>query len=200
MFSTQSKCEAAIKLSIVAPSGSGKSTAANYLREHFTQLGLNVQVLKLAAPLYRLQERFYSEACTVLNPGAQDQKLLEQVAGQLRAINRFALVKAFAQVLENTSADVVINDDLRDDETDWPYLMENGFKVIKIVTDPHKRQQRLESRKDMSVIHDSALDVQIERIHGDFTLANDGTPEAFGLRLKALADHLMHSLKTGRQA
>ncbi|MBB6157631.1 dephospho-CoA kinase [Pseudomonas sp. JAI115] len=200
MSFSQSTRGGAIRLSIVAPSGSGKSTAAKYLYEYFTHLGLKVQVLKLAAPLYRLQARFYSEACTALSPGAQDQKLLEQVAGQLRSIDPFALVKAFAQELEKTEADVVINDDLRDDQTDWPYLRENGFKVIKIVTDPLSRQQRLESRKDISVIHNSALDFQIERIHADFTLANDSTPDAFRHQIQELANHLMSSLPVGLQA
>ncbi|RMV71056.1 hypothetical protein ALP05_200195 [Pseudomonas caricapapayae] len=187
----------AIKLSLVAPSGSGKSTAAEHLCEYFSHRGLKVQVIKLAAPLYRLQEHFYSEACTALNPGAQDQKLLELVAGQLRLIDPFALVKAFELELEKTGADVVINDDLRDDQIDWPYLREKGFKVIKIVTNPLSRKQRLESREDISVIHESALDLQIERIQPDFTLANDSTPDAFRHQIRELAKCLMSSLPAG---
>ncbi|MFW3165010.1 dephospho-CoA kinase [Pseudomonas syringae pv. syringae] len=197
MSSSPSIRERSIRLSLVAPSGSGKSTAASYLHEYFTHLGLKVRILKLAAPLYRLQERFYSEACAALSPGTQDQKLLEQVARQLRLIDPFALVKAFAQELEKTDADVVINDDLRDDQIDWPYLKENGFKVIKIVTDPLSRQQRLESRKDISVIDKSALDLQIERIQADFTLDNDSTPDVLRHQIKELAKYLVDSLPAG---
>lgn len=46
-----------LRLALVAPSGSGKSTTAQLLREHFEEAGLSVEVIKLAQPLYELQDR-----------------------------------------------------------------------------------------------------------------------------------------------
>jgi len=49
-------------------------------------MGLDVVVLKLADPLYRLQNSFYEIAGLPLVAQAQDQVLLEMIARQLRRI------------------------------------------------------------------------------------------------------------------
>jgi len=164
-----------LRLCFVAPSGSGKSTAAQLVRDSLLALGRTVEVIKLAEPLYRIQALYYAEAGVPLSPGAQDQRLLESVATQLRAIDARALVDAFLRRVAHSAADAVLNDDLRDDGTDWPALRAAGFRVVKIATRPELRASRLRARQDLSVVKDSALDRQMARIPADYVLTNNAS-------------------------
>ncbi|WP_024905395.1 hypothetical protein [Robbsia andropogonis] len=180
-----------LRLALVAPSGSGKSTTAQLLKLHFERAGKRVEILKLAAPLYAIQRMFYEEACRNLPDGAQDQYLLEHIATELRALDRLSLVKNFARRLMQSDADVVINDDLRDDATDWPYLRQHGFDVVKIVADPAIRSARLTGRADLSVVEKSPLDLQMQRIRADYALPNNGSIEALTAHVNAFADWVL---------
>ncbi|MGI4861661.1 MAG: AAA family ATPase [Janthinobacterium lividum] len=180
-----------LRLTLVAPSGSGKSTAAQMLKQHFEQAGKRVEIIKLAAPLYALQRAFYETACQDLPDGAQDQHLLEYIASELRKLDRWSLVKNFERRLAQSPADVVINDDLRDDQTDWPYLRQRGFDVVKIVTDPGVRSVRLGKRGDISLVKKSALDLQMQRIRADYAVPNNGAFDVLEQRIKVLAEWLL---------
>lgn len=162
-----------LRLCLVASSGSGKSTTARLIQDWLQAQGHSAQVVKLAEPLYRIQAMFYAEACVELSPEAQDQRLLEGAATYLRGIHARALVNNFLRRLEATQADVIINDDLRDDRTDWPALREAGFIVVKVVARPEVRARRLAARQDISVVLDSPLDQQMARIDADYILTNN---------------------------
>jgi len=166
-----------IRLCIIAPSGSGKSTVARMMKEAFESAGMTVGIAKLAAPLYALQAEFYRECGLRLEPGRQDQRLLEIIATEMRRIKPDSLVRSFEHRLESSESDVVINDDLRDDLIDGPRLREHGFLIIRVVCDSILREQRLLSRGDISVVSRSNLDGQIERIREDFVLTNDESLE-----------------------
>lgn len=180
-----------IRLALVAPSGSGKSTTAALLKKRFKQAGKRVDIIKLASPLYALQRAFYDQACRLLPEDAQDQRLLERIATELRHLDAECLVKNFMQRLEQSSADVVINDDLRDDLIDWPHLRRSHFNVVKIVTDSVVRAERLGRRGDLSVVEKSPLDLQMQRIRADYALPNNGALEALSGRIDSLVDWLL---------
>ncbi|RQP21738.1 dephospho-CoA kinase [Piscinibacter terrae] len=180
-----------LKLCLVAPSGSGKSTTAGLMRETFEARGLSVGIVKLAAPLYRLQSMFYAEAGMAIDPDAQDQRLLESVATHLRRIHPESLARRFLLGLADTQADVVINDDLRDDIVDWPALQRAGFIVVKLVARPALRRQRLASRMDPSIVEDSPLDAQMARIRPSYVLTNNGSLDELRSQVEGLCARLL---------
>jgi len=179
-----------LRLCLVAPSGSGKSTSAQLMRSWFVARGRSVAILKLAAPLYRLQASFYAEAGVSLQHGAQDQRLLESVATQLRSLHPAALANRFLQTLQELDAEVVINDDLRDDGIDWPALRQAGFVIVKLAARPELRARRLAVRNDVSVVHDSPLDQQMARIRPDYVLTNNGSLAALEVQIDGLCRRL----------
>ena len=176
-----------IRIALVAPSGSGKSTVAGLLHEAFAARSARVDILKLAAPLYRMQMRYYNEARRPLADGVQDQPLLEQIATTLRRINPNSLVDDFIERLARSTADVVINDDLRDDVTDWPVLHDAGFRVLRVSADVERRRERLVQRNDREARAQSPLDAQIARIPAHEVLVNEGSLDELRVAVRALA-------------
>jgi len=180
-----------LRISLIAPSGAGKSTVAGLLESAFEQSGRTVQILKLAAPLYQLQAGFYRECGVALKTGQQDQHLLEVIATEMRRIAPQSLVRHFGERLAGNSADVVINDDLRDDQTDWPWLQRNGFTVVRVAAGAALRNQRLQARGDLSLVQNSPLNAQIARIREDHTVTNEGSLGALRVQVEALAVALL---------
>ncbi len=186
-----------IRLAIVGPSGSGKSTVADGLIKAFGGLELSCGVYKLARPLYQLQQAFYDVVGIALAPGAQDQVLLETIARRLRAISPTSLVNDLTRRLDNARENVVINDDLRDDETDWPQLKQLGFNIVRVVAPEAVRLSRLQNRADISRVEHSELDLQIARIVPDFLIPNVTDDVA---RLEAQVRLLASYLADGRHS
>lgn len=188
----------ALRLSLVAPSGSGKSTATALVRDAFERRGLKVAVLKLAAPLYDLQAAVYGACGRHVDSGQQDQQLLELIATQMRRIAPRALVDDFGRRLAALSCDVVLNDDLRDDVVDWPWMKEHGFSAVRVEVAEALRRGRLQSRADLTVVEHSPLDAQVARIHADYVLHNNGTLEELSAQVEQLTERCLSS--SGRPA
>lgn len=180
-----------LKVSLIAPSGAGKSTVASLLKSAFELSGRTVQILKLAAPLYQLQASFYRACGVELTTGQQDQHLLEVIATEMRRIAPQSLVRHFAERLANANSDVVLNDDLRDDQTDWPWLQRNGFIVVRVVAGADLRNQRLQDRGDLTLVKESSLNAQITRIREDYTVTNEGSLHTLRDQVEALAASLL---------
>jgi dephospho-CoA kinase len=179
-----------IRISVVAPSGAGKSTVASLLKQAFGNLGLTAEVVKLAAPLYAIQARIYEECGQQLSSGKQDQRLLETIANEMRVIAPKSIVENFLRRLSLCKADVVINDDLRDDRMDWPCLVAEGFRVVRVVTTPSISEQRLSSRGDVNLVANSRLNEQIAQIGAEYVLVNHGTIDDLRFQVDALAEKL----------
>lgn len=188
-----------VRIALVAPSGSGKSTAAGLLQAAFQRRGKSVDILKLALPLYQLQQSVYRECGITLEPGRQDQRLLEVMATEMRRIDPRSLVQHFERRLKASSADVVLNDDLRDDVIDWPHMRAAGFQVVRIQAAQTLRQQRLASRGDLTVVRASPLDAQIARIVADIVLRNESSLEELQASVEALVAGLLRDRRTGLQ-
>ena len=189
-----------LRVSLIAPSGAGKSTVAGLLKSAFEQSGRTVQILKLAEPLYQLQTGFYRECGIELVAGQQDQHLLEVIATEMRRIAPLSLVNHFGARLASTTADVVINDDLRDDKTDWPWLRRNNFTVIRVVAGANLRKERLSGRGDLTLVQNSPLNAQIANIREDHKVTNEGSLDDLRAQVEAqVVSLLLHSTVTTKR-
>lgn len=159
-----------IKLAFYGLSGSGKSSAAAITKEFFHEKSLSVEIIKLAYPIYKLQEQFYLLANRPIDPKEQDQVLMENIAANLRKINSNSLVDSFDQRLKQSFADVIINDDIRDYEIDYKYLKENQFTFIRVVCDENCRLERLSSRNDISFVKESSTTKDIDKFEPDIVI------------------------------
>jgi dephospho-CoA kinase len=174
----------ALRLAVVGLSGCGKSTTAGLIERFADDHGLSHAVVKLARPLYQLQSAVYRAAGVDLAPGAQDQVLLEQLAGTLRRIRPDALVADFLQRLSAVDADVVVNDDLRDPDVDAVALRAHGFRVLRVTADPPVRAARLAGRGDLSRADGSTA--RLDLIPADAVLDNSGSLDALNESLRRL--------------
>jgi hypothetical protein len=161
-----------LKLVFYGHSGSGKSSSAGIARAFFEAKNRKVAVLKLAQPLYELQTQFYQAAGQDIDFYSQDQLLLENIATQLRRISPTSIVDHFLRRLHTIDADVVINDDLRDIQVDYPILKQHGFVFIRIFCKEPVRVARLNLRNDRSVIVHSATTTNIEAIEPHLVIDN----------------------------
>jgi len=167
-----------IRLSLVGHSGSGKSTCAELLGRALEKRGLSVEVLKVAAPLYRVQSLVYDLCGIPMTDGSQDQVLLECVAGHMRRISPTSLADDFERRLGAISADAVLNDDVRDREIDYPRLRNLGFRFIKVWCDGEVRLERLRRRGDITSVSHSKTTANHEemKFHHIIDNSEEGIP------------------------
>ncbi|MEU5693414.1 hypothetical protein [Actinosynnema sp. NPDC020468] len=162
-----------MRLSIIGLAGCGKSTTAALIGEFVAELGLTCATVKLAKPLYDLQASVYRVSGVALAAGVQDQVLMEALADALRRVNPRSLADDFLARLARTTADVVLNDDLRDPYVDAVALRDNGFRVLRVTAAAEVREKRLALRGDASRADRSteALDL----IHPDAVVDNSAS-------------------------
>ncbi len=154
-------------------SGTGKSTLAAALTQLLCRDGYTAKIVKLSAPLYRLQDAFYAEAGVMADEAKQDQQLMADIARHLRRISDRALLDRFLQTVAGLASDTaVINDDLREPAPDAHGLREAGFTIIRLECPEEVRQARLVERGDLSTIDERAVfGPALERIPVDLTLS-----------------------------
>lgn len=163
-----------LKLVFYGHSGCGKSTATRIAKEYYEGSGRTVAVLKIAYPLYQFQHSFYHFANRVISFYDQDQVLLEIIAQQLRRISPTCLADDFLRRLAACTSDLVINDDLRDVEVDYPALKANGFRFVRITCREEIRRQRLRNRGDITVALRSPSSTRLDEIVSDVVIDNSG--------------------------
>lgn len=176
------------KIVFYGKSGSGKSTTCENAISYYQKNNELVEVIKLAYPLYYLQNEFYKMAGIDINFYDQNQHLLEVIATNIRELNPKGLINNFNERLKNSTADVVINDDLRDTKVDYPELKSQGFIFVKIQCDEELRISRLKARNDLNtVVHSKTTDL-IDEIVPDFII--DTSNEDKAVAREALYDFL----------
>jgi dephospho-CoA kinase len=168
---------------IVGLSGSGKSTGAVLLEEYAVDRGWRVERIKLASPLYELQNDVYTAAGVPLAEGTQDQRLLEDLASHIRRINPRALAAEFARRVAESDADVLINDDLRDPDHDAPVLVGLGFRILHVTCAEAVRLRRLEARADVSGVAHSASTARLGEIEVERRIDNSGSLASYRMAL-----------------
>lgn len=165
-----------LKFAIYGLSGSGKSSTGKLIKDYFEAKNMKTEFLKLAYPLYQIQKIFYDTAGKKIDFYDQDQILLEIIAENLRRISKTALVDDFISRLKLSTADVVINDDIRDYNNDYPILKRENFIFFKIFCDEDLRIKRIMQRKDISIKINSATTRDIDKFESDWVVdssAND---------------------------
>lgn len=177
------------RICLVGETGSGKSTTAAVLQHLLASAGRPSEQIPLAALLNRLQRLVYGEL-DLENPlDRQDQRLMLDLATNIRRIRPTALVEAFEKRLaEVPSGTVIINADLRDHAVDATRLRDLGFYFVRIRTTRRVRNRRLDLRDDLSVVDDERV-FELDRIDCDEEFDNgaDGLDNvrAFCARLVA---------------
>ncbi|GIJ26342.1 hypothetical protein Vqi01_15040 [Micromonospora qiuiae] len=173
-----------LRVSVVGLAGAGKSTCALLIADFAREQGLSHAVVKLAKPLYDLQEQVYLRSGATLPPGAQDQVLMEALADAMRRIRPTSIVDDFVARLDRTTADVIVNDDLRDPHHDAPGLTRRGFRILRITCDEDVRQKRLAERGDPSLADRSTR--QIDQIRPDAIIENAGSLDEYRAKVHTL--------------
>jgi dephospho-CoA kinase len=167
-----------MKLALYGLSGSGKSTVAAALTSSLTRQGHRVEIVKLAAPLYQLQGSIYATAGRQIGPWEHDNEMLRMLASQLRRINPHFIAEDFLHRVHASSADVVINDDLRDSQVDYPRLAAEGFRFLHVSCTDEVRAGRVTARGDRSVVPDSDATWGYHRITPDWTVDTTSLDQA----------------------
>lgn len=116
-----------MKLSFIAPSGYGKSTITKHIQDN-NRSSIN---LKLAEPLYQLQNYFYS----TINKNIefeQDGELLQFLGYKIQKENPSFLAEHFLKRLKEAEDhyEIITNDDCRCHN--YHYLKSFGFVFIKV--------------------------------------------------------------------
>jgi energy-coupling factor transporter ATP-binding protein EcfA2 len=159
-----------MKLALYGLSGSGKSTVAAALTGLLRERGYRVEVVKLAQPLYRLQSSIYAAVGQDIGPWEHDNELLVTLASQLRRISPNFIADDFLARVRASTADVVINDDLRDSSVDYPRLVAEGFQILHVSCSDEVRAGRVGARGDRSVVPDSDATWGFGQIMPDWSL------------------------------
>ncbi|UQU67425.1 hypothetical protein COUCH_14630 [Couchioplanes caeruleus] len=159
-------------LCVYGVAGAGKSTVSARIEGALTSRGLRVEIVKLALPLYQLQQHIYATAGRDVPLWTHDNDILRSLATHLRRINADFLVEDFLNRVDRSTADVVINDDLRDTLVDYPRLRETGFQFVHVACSDAVRTRRLQARGDVNVVPDSVQSWGFDRISPDWTIDN----------------------------
>lgn len=161
-----------LKLCVYGVAGSGKSTISKMVADLLTARGHNVDIIKLADPLYRLQQQIYALTGQQVPLWTHDNEMLRTLATQLRRINPDFIVEDFLRRLEASTADVVINDDLRDTAVDYPRMADCDFRFLHAACTDEVRAARMGARGDLTVVPDSVATWGFDRITPDWTIDN----------------------------
>lgn len=168
--------------------GSGKSTAATTLANLLTSRCHTVEIVKIAAPLYELQGHIYRTAGQQIGAWEHDNELLRSLASHLRRINPRFLVEDFLRRADASTADIVINDDMRDIDPDYHALRKAGFAFVRVTCPEHVRAQRLAARGDRNIVADSDATWGFDRIDPDWVIDTGSGPHDLHHQVGVIAD------------
>lgn len=152
-----------MKICFLAPSGYGKSTAIEILKKYY-----NITNIKIAQPLYKLQDDFYKTIGIDIG-NKQDGELLQFYGCKIRKENPMYLINTFFKEVEKHDG-IITNDDCR--PYDYQYLKDNGFIFIKINGYSHDRSDHTKA--------DSKLNLEWQNnIPYDYEVINNNTLDKY---------------------
>lgn len=129
------KCQRAIKISFLAPTGYGKTTIVRLMARLFGSVNIRV-----AAPLYDLQNFFYSFIGKDID-GRQDGEFLQFLGAKIQREQPHFLALRFFENMVYACLDekvaIITNDDCR--PHNYPYLRAWGFKFVAVEGFPRMR-------------------------------------------------------------
>lgn len=173
--------------------GSGKSTVAAELEALLTERGYRAEILKIAAPLYALHGEVYRTAGRHIGAWEHDNELLRSLATHLRRINPGFLVEDFLARVGRSSADIVVNDDMRNADPDYPPMRVAGFSFVRVTCSDDVRVRRMKARADRNIVANSDTTWGYDQIEPDWTI--DTGPDHDDLRpqIEVIADKWLAS-------
>lgn len=138
-----------VKLGLLGNSGVGKDTCVRCIQRHYPHLRL--ELIRLADPLYEVQNYIYRICGKIKDAQSQDGILLNFLGKHMRQINPDVLKQHFFHILEQSEfrADLVICSDVR--PQDVPFVRQKGFHIVQIVADPELALERRKKRGDLSL-------------------------------------------------
>ena len=182
-----------LRVALFGLPGAGKSTSAGLLRRALSETGRDIAVVKLAAPLYDVQDFYHARAGSILDEGQQDGALLNFLGSHFRHTSPEFLLTDFAQRCATaglSGADVVICDDAR--PADLSGLVDQGFRLVRITAADSLRRERKSGRGDRTAGRDDHPTEQGgEAVVPDFELENSGSIAELEARIAALATSLV---------
>ena len=165
-----------IRLALCGNSGVGKDTCSKIILEQF--FGLNHVVIRLADPLYAVQNYIYQICGKEKAPDAQDGVLLNFLGKHMRSINPDVLKDCFTKKIRSVQADLILCPDVR--PLDIPYIQEAGFIILHIIADPSVALERRKLRGDISLgSHTHSTEVGLSPALYNHEIVNNGTIEEF---------------------
>lgn len=178
------------KLVLAGPSGSGKSTSAKIIKDIFEQKGIHARLEKLATPLYDIQEQMY-KICGINDFSQQNQKLLETIATELRKISPTCLVDNIKKRIRTSSAECIINEDLRDLEVDYLFFKKEQYIFIRIWAPQTTRSKRLNARFDVNFSLEAESDKKIDLMEFDYFVGNNSSIKALREKLTMIINDIL---------
>ncbi|MDT0266105.1 cytidine deaminase [Streptomyces sp. DSM 44915] len=166
-----------LRLALFGKPGAGKSTTAGILEKALREAGQRVAVVRIAAPLYDVQEFFHARAGAPLRKGQQDGALLNFLGSHFRRTASGFLLEDFAERCALTAfggVDVILCDDAR--PADLGGLAEQGFHLVRISAPDAVRRQRKAGRGDATAGQDDhPTELGVDGAVADTELDNSGT-------------------------
>ncbi len=172
------------KICFVAPSGYGKTTAINIISKFH-----NIVNIKIASPLYELQDYFYNFIETDIR-GEQDGELLQFFGIKIRKENPSFLLDKFKRRLDIAEKQdkLVFNDDCR--PPDYDCLKGLGFIFVRV-------KGFCRTRKDHTTAN-AKLSIEWQKeIPCDYSVDNFGTMQEYEDNLKVLLNSILKEDKNG---
>jgi GTPase SAR1 family protein len=182
-----------VRIALFGLPGSGKSTACRELLGILERRGQPAVLLKLAEPLYELQNLIYSYCGVPLHDRyRQDGALLNFLGAHLRSINPDVLTDHFASRQRAAEVDAaeagktrlfVLCDDMR--PVDAPFMRARGFTLVRVDAPRATRERRLAGRGDSTRGSSShSTELGVDETEHDLLVTNDGTIEALRASLE----------------
>lgn len=138
-----------LRIALFGLPGAGKSTTAGLLREILAESGRGMDVVKIGAPLYDVQQYFHARAGSELAEGQQDGALLNFLGTHFRRTSPDFLLTDFGERCDRAvlaGADVLVCDDAR--PADFDGVLKQGFRAVRVTAPESERRQRKAVRGD----------------------------------------------------
>lgn len=182
-----------LRLALFGRPGAGKSTSSAIFRGVLEAAGHAVAVVKLAAPLYDVQDAFYERGGFPLMPGQQDGELLNFLGSHFRSVSQPFLLEDFGRRCGRASllgAAVILCDDAR--PADLAGLRERGFWLVRVSAPAAVRLRRKAQRGDRTAgLDDHSTEDGVEQASADLEISNAGTMAELELQAATVAAELV---------
>jgi hypothetical protein len=168
----------ALRLCFLAPSSYGKTTAIAIMQTEY-----KIVNIKIAEPLYELQDYFYQKIGINIKE-QQDGELLQFYGVKIRKENPHYLLTTFIDKINNIKdVDIITNDDCR--PYDYDCLKELGFIFVKI--NGYKR-----NRLDHTLSNDNLSLEWQNNIPCDYILDNLDDLNTYQIKVKNLVKEIIY--------